>query len=161
MKARNGSGARIRAQGGDESGVMGLEALAFGVLIFVVGTLLVVNAWGVVDAKVAASAAAREASRRLVEAESAQAATQDLAEQVARLTLEGHGKDGDRLDGVAVDGEFGRCERVRVTVDYTVPAIELPFIGGLGSGALDVSSTHTEIVDPFRSGLEGEAECGF
>lgn len=139
---------------------MGVEALAFGVLIFVVGSLLVVNAWGVVDAKIASSAAAREAGRVLVESP-AGTATQALAEQVARSTLRGHGKDAARLDGVDIAGSIARCERLRVTVRYTVPTITLPWIGGLGSGALDVASSHTEIVDPFRSGLPGEARCGF
>jgi hypothetical protein len=51
---------RLRDEGG---AVGGLEVLPFGLLIFVVGILLVVNAWAVVDAKLAAEAAAREAAR--------------------------------------------------------------------------------------------------
>jgi hypothetical protein len=35
----------------------------------------------------------------------------------------------------------------------------LPFIGGLGHG-VDVRSTQTEIVDPFRNDVPGEAVCG-
>src|SRR3954447_14686723 len=52
----------------DERGqVGGLEALAFGLLIFVIGTLIVANAWAVVDAKFAVESAARQAARNYVE----------------------------------------------------------------------------------------------
>ena len=47
--------------------------LPFGVLIFVVGSLLIANAWAVVDAKLATTAAAREAARAYVESGSAAA----------------------------------------------------------------------------------------
>ena len=53
---------------GDAGQVGGIEVLPFGVLIFVVGTLLITNAWGVVDAEVAADAAAHQAVRTYVEA---------------------------------------------------------------------------------------------
>jgi hypothetical protein len=56
-----------RRWSGDDGFAGGLEALVFGVLIFVIGTLLVVNAWAVVDAKFATSSAAREAVRAAVE----------------------------------------------------------------------------------------------
>src|SRR5919202_3284931 len=53
----------------DEAGQLaGGEALPFGVLVFVFGVLLIANAWAVVDAKLAVSAAAREATRAYVEA---------------------------------------------------------------------------------------------
>jgi hypothetical protein len=45
----------------------GIEALPFGFLVLVAGSLLLANAWAVVDAKFAASAAAREAVRVYVE----------------------------------------------------------------------------------------------
>ena len=41
---------RQRASG-DAGQVGGFEALPFGVLIFVVGVLLITNAWAVIDAK--------------------------------------------------------------------------------------------------------------
>ena len=53
---------------GDGGQVAGIEALPFGVLIFVVGALLVSNLWAVVDAKIVVDAAAREAVRAYVEA---------------------------------------------------------------------------------------------
>jgi len=39
-----------------------------GCLVFVVATMLVINAWGVVDARMAAEAVARQIARTLVEA---------------------------------------------------------------------------------------------
>ena len=59
----------MRRRCADERGAVGgIEVLPLGMLVLVVGTLLVVNAWAVVDAKLAASAAAREAARAYVEA---------------------------------------------------------------------------------------------
>ena len=47
----------------------------------------------------------------------------------------------------------GRVE----SLTYEVPAVPLPWIGGLG--AIEVASTHSERIDPFRDGLAGAAEC--
>jgi hypothetical protein len=38
-----------------------------------------------------------------------------------------------------------------------VPALTIPWIGGLGSG-IEVTSSHSELVDPYRSGVPGSAE---
>ena len=38
---------------------------------------------------------------------------------------------------------------------YEVPALSLPFIGGFGRAPFRVRSTHSELVDPFRSGVAG------
>ncbi|MEX1177427.1 MAG: hypothetical protein WEB09_03105 [Nitriliruptor sp.] len=150
-----------RPRWADEDGLAGAEALIFGVLIFVVGTLLIVNAWGVIDAKMAASASAREATRVLVESPVDVAVTA-LATQVVADTLVGHGKDPARVVGaptITARRGIARCARIRVDVRYRVPTITLPWIGGLGSGHLEVRGSHTELVDPFRSGLSGEATC--
>ena len=45
----------------------GIEALFFGLLVLVFGTLVVANAWGVIDAKLSAAGAAREAARAFVQ----------------------------------------------------------------------------------------------
>src|SRR4029079_720569 len=51
-----------------ERGVVGgIEVLPFGFLIFVVGSLVIANAWAVIDARMAADAAARQAARAYVE----------------------------------------------------------------------------------------------
>ncbi len=153
------TGERARGRG-DRGQVGGIEVLPFGVLIFVVGALLVANAWGVVDAEVAADSAARQAVRTYVEAPDA-ARGEAQARAVAAATLAGHG----RQPGLATvhisragDAPFARCVAATVEVDYPVPAIRLPWIDGYGH-AFDVRAHHTELIDPYRSGLAGQATC--
>jgi hypothetical protein len=144
----------------DRGQVGGIEVLPFGFLIFVAGTLLIVNAWAVVDARLAVSAAAREATRAYVEAPDGAAAAA-AAERRATETLVAYGRGEPgrvHLRPAEVEGgEFGRCRRIRITVTYDVPALTLPFLGGFGH-AITATATHSEIVDPFRNGL-GEGSC--
>jgi hypothetical protein len=150
-------GTRLR---GDAGVIGGTEVLPFGVLIFVVGSLLAANAWAVVDAKLASTSAAREAARVYVEAPN-QSAGSAQAATVARETVRNHGRNPDRLR-LQIDHvggrAWGRCTRVVVTVTYPVPALSLPWIGGYGNG-FAVRASHSEIVDPFRAGLPGVAAC--
>lgn len=153
------SGRRTDAQAGF---VAGLEALAFGVLIFVLGTLVVVNAWAVVDAKFAASAAAREAVRAAVEAPDVgqQGA---LAMAAAAQALDGHGISDD-AEVTPLQVGLTRCQEVAYRVRVEVPALLLP---GLSErlAPFVVVAEHREVVDPYRSGLavvQGEVpDCGF
>jgi len=145
---------------GDRGQVGGIEVLPFGVLIFVIGALLVTNAWGVVDARIAADAAAREAVRAYVEAPDGATAA-DAARRAAVATIAAHGRRTDLLTMSitrAGDAPFERCVPVTVEVRYPVPAIALPWVGGYGH-AFDVRAHHTERIDPFRTGLSGEAPC--
>lgn len=141
---------------GDDGQVGGFEALPFGVLIFVVGVLLVTNAWAVIDAKLATTAAAREGARAYAEAADASEAESD-AFAAARSAFTARGKDESRST-VQVAGEFQRCHLVTFEVTYVVPTLTLPFIGGWGDG-VRVSARHGEIVDPYRNGPDGEADC--
>jgi hypothetical protein len=144
----------------DRGQVAGIEVLPFGLLTFVVGTLLVANAWGVVDAKLAVTSAAREAVRAYVEAPDAETAAA-LAHDAATEAVAGHGRNPASMT-IEIrhddDRPFARCTRVTVTVHHPVPAIRLPFIGGYGH-AFDVVASQSEVVDPYRSGLPGEATC--
>lgn len=143
----------------DESGqVGGLEAVVFGVLVFVVGTLVVVNAWGVIDAKLAAAAAAREAARAYVEAPSASDATSS-AHDAAEDAIKGHGRDASRMTMRVTSGGFTRCDRITVEVTYPVPMLVVPWIGRTGTG-FTAAARHSEVVDPYRAGLAGSAHCG-
>lgn len=144
----------------ERGAVGGLEAIPFGLLVFVVGVLLIANAWAVVDAKLAVDAAAREAVRTYVESGGGSDGER-AAVAAAREALEGHGRDPARLvldirlpDGIG----FRRCTPVVVRASYEVPAVPLPWIGGFGDG-IDVAARHSERVDPFRDGVEGEAAC--
>ncbi len=152
---------RRRIDWTDDSGQLaGIEALPFGILTFVVGVLLVANAWGVVDAKMATTSAAREGVRAYVEAPD-QATGAALADAAARQAMAGHGRDSEVTQvNVTHEGDrpWGRCTRAIVTVRHPVPALRLPWIGGFGH-AFDVASRQSEVVDPYRSGLTGEANC--
>lgn len=150
------AGARLRR---DERGqVGGIEGVIFGVLIFVLGTLLVANAWGVIDAKLAASSAAREAARTYAEAPSGDDAW-PAARAAAREAIEGHGRDWGRTSVDPPQGvRFERCERFIVEVRYDVPLVAIPLLGQHGTG-IEVRARHSEIVDPYRSGLPGTAKC--
>ena len=139
-----------------ERGVVGgLEVIPFGFLLFVAAVLLVANAWAVVDAKVAVTAAAREAARTYVEGDGSDEAAGDAAAEA----LLGHGRDPERLElDIDAPTGFGRCAPVVVRATYHVPAVPLPWLGGFGDG-FDVSARHSERVDPFRDGIEGAAAC--
>ncbi|MBW3613969.1 MAG: hypothetical protein KY439_01485 [Actinobacteria bacterium] len=146
---------------GSEAGqVGGLEGIVFGVLVFVVGTLVVANAWGVLDAKLAASAAAREGARAFVES---QGPTADDALREAQLaaseTIAGYGRDPEKMQfSTEEDPQLLRCARVTVRVEYPVPLINLPVLGRHGTG-FTARARHSEIVDPFRSGLPDRTQC--
>jgi hypothetical protein len=145
---------------GDAGFAGGAEVLPFAVLTFVVGTLMVANGWAVVDAKMGATAAAREATRAYVEAGDQHAGAAQ-ATAAARATVEGHGRDADhvRLRIDHADGRtWGRCTRVVTTVTVPVPAVTLPWIGGFAH-SFDVVASHSEIIDPYRAGLPGPAAC--
>jgi Flp pilus assembly protein TadG len=147
----------------DRGQVAGVEAVPFGVLLFVVGALLVANAWAVVDAKMAVTSAAREAARTFVEANDVDTARTE-AVAAARDAIAAYGRDPGRLGltGGEEPDALARCHAVTFTASYRVPAISLPLIGSFGDGFV-VHASHTEVVDPFRDRAgddAGEARCG-
>ena len=136
----------------DESGQMaGMEVLPFGLLTFVVGALLVANAWAVIDAKIAVSAAAREATRAFVEAP-VDGDPLAMAETAARSAIEGAGRDPAQLVLTPLEATFARCETVSFEASYQIPAIRLPWFGGVGDG-FTATARHAEVVDPYRTGV--------
>jgi hypothetical protein len=150
----------VGASAASERGAVGgLEVLPFGVLIFVVGSLLIANAWAVVDVKLATTAAAREAARAYVESDS-QAQADAAAERAAADAIASYGRSPDKLDlHQEKRVPFVRCNRVTYSASYEVPAISLPFGLGLGS-PIEVHARHSEIIDPLRRGLPAEGSCG-
>jgi hypothetical protein len=147
-----------RARHCDESGFAGgAEGLVFGLAVFVVGTLLAGNAWAVVDTKLAADEAARQAVRTYVEAPNAAAAAGG-AIQSADAALTDFGRDPSRASLSLASSSFGRCERVTIEVRYRAAFVQLPLLGKLGA-AETVTARHSEIIDPYRTGLAGTAAC--
>jgi hypothetical protein len=154
------AGPPARARHADERGLAGFEVIPAGLLTFVVFLLVIANAWGVVDAKAAAASAAREGARAWVEAPDAETA-EAAAVAAAREAIAGYGRDPDRVVvAVRSAGGFGRCARVVVDVSYDVPTVQLPWVGGFAGSAVTARASASEVVDPFRSGLSGEADCG-
>jgi hypothetical protein len=144
----------------DELGqVGGVEGVIFGVLVFVLGTLLIANAWAVVDSKSAASAAARDATRAFVESSSTSADDAFAeADAVARETIEGYGRDPDKVVVVAEEASLRRCGRVTIRAEYPVPLVSLPILGRHGHG-FTATGRHTELVDPYQAGLRDRDSC--
>lgn len=137
-----------------ERGTGGVEVLAIGFLVLFAGTLLVASAWAVIDTKMAAISASREAARVAVEAPEGDVSRR--ASQAAIVAWTAHGKTKSTLS-FQLSGSLNRCGRVLATASSVVKPIRMPWIGSWGS--ITVSARHSEIVDPYRSGLSGEAEC--
>lgn len=139
--------------------VGGFAGLLFGLAIFVIGTMLAAYAWSVVETKAAASAAAREAARTYVQAPNALAGI-DAAKQAALAELTGRVSDPGRAAVGLTSGVFGRCQRITISVSYPAPALELPLVRTIGPlGGHMVRAEHSELVDPYRTGLPGVATC--
>ena len=139
---------------------MSLVGILLASVGFVVGILLFAQAWSVMDAKLATAAGAREAARAYVEAppDASASAAHAAALAAGRSAADAHG--GGRsttIRALAGAGAFERCQRVVFEASQEVSAIPLPFLRG--ATAFTVTSTHSEVVDPFRDGLEGELSC--
>jgi hypothetical protein len=140
----------------DELGQAGAEILFFSVVMFSALTLVVINTWATIDAKFMVTAAAREATRSFVEAESASSAATEANAAAARV-IAGYGGSAKGQPLLTITGSFGRCQRVAIRSSYEIPALTIPFFG-ITIGKRTVGSTHSEIVDPYRSGLRGEVQ---
>ncbi len=143
-----------RALPRNERGVVGgADGLAFGVLILLAGTLVVANAWSVLDHRTALDAAAREYLRAYTEAPSADEAARRGAAAVDAV-LNGRDRLPRQLRVTAPDASrFGPCEPVSVALAATVPAMRVPILGELG--AVEVTVRHDELVDAHRELLTG------
>jgi len=143
---------------GHEAGqVAGLEIVPLSLLIFVAGALLLANAWAVIDAKMVASAAASRAARAYAETpagfDSGRAWSQAAAAGAETFAAAGLPTERVGLTPAVEPGPL-RCARVVVEAWVEVPRLVVPWLGGFGRG-LDVHARHSELVDPFRSGLDG------
>ena len=143
----------------DQTGAVGFELLPFLVLVFVVGTLVFAQAWAVLDAKLATSSGAREAARTFVETPSGTASAVATANAISTGARAASAQNPARDTVVALQsgGSLERCARVTFVATQTIDLVRLPFVGGAGS--MTVRSTHSEIVDPYRDGLEIGVAC--
>jgi hypothetical protein len=121
---------------------------SIGILVFVAGTLLVTNVWASVGAKSSADQIARQYIRTYSEGSSPAEALATADSAAAAVAANRNVADYR----VIPPTEFGRCRMVAVTIVIEVPAIALPFLGGLGRQS--IASTRRELTDPYRSGDE-------
>ena len=144
----------------DEGGqIGGVEAVAFGVLVLVLGMLGAATAWAVVDTKVAAASAAREAVRTYVESDGS-AAAWDHAVDRGREAFAGHGRDPAAVRLPRPPDGFGRCGPVTVTASTALELPRIPGVRALGR-RVTVRASHTEVVDPYRAGIgRAGVTCG-
>lgn len=140
---------------GEQGQVGGLDALVFGVVVFVLGVLVIANSWGVIDAKLAASSAASDAARAYVQLVNSDPAA--AAGAAAAQAITDSGRSAARMN-LTLTGAPTRCGAVLAVVRYRVPVVIVPLLGGFGDG-FTVEATHAELLDPYRSGLSGEATC--
>jgi Flp pilus assembly protein TadG len=136
----------------DEHGTGGIEVLALGFLVLLSGTMIVASAWAVVDTKMAAIAAAREGTRAAVESSSGFSAAGNSSAQQA-WTAQGHKQHLT----FTLSGNLERCGRVVGEARADVKPLRIPWIGSWGT--ITVVARHSEIIDPYRSGLKGSANC--
>lgn len=149
--------------------VAGGEALALGVVVFVAGALLVLNAWRLVDGKLAVETAAREAARGVVEAPVDvlldPVVGHGIADTRARATMAAHRGRDDVPDATwefvstQLSGTAARCAPVTTRVTVRVDTVRVP-LTPVGFGTVTLVGEHTERIEPYRSGLPvGGAAC--
>jgi hypothetical protein len=150
--ARPGSVRRIRDEGGFSAGA---EVMLVGTLVFMTTMLIALNAWNMLDASMAVASAAREGARAFVESDEPASADADAR----AAALDATASLGRDAPDVAVTGTLARCEVVTVTVRLEVQLLRVPFLTLPGDLTRTVTDSHSELVDPFRSGLPGTAAC--
>ncbi len=146
----------MRSRLADERGAVGgLEMLPLGFLVFVVGSIMILNAWTVVDSWMAVSSASREAARVYVESDPAEAwpAAQNRMQEV----MAAYGRSDRMVPPNPPASAFERCQVVTMRVGYELAFINLPFVEGFGS-LTTIEASHSERIDPYRSG-EFVGEC--
>jgi hypothetical protein len=147
------TGRRLR---GDAGQVAGIESVPFGLLVLVVGILLIAHTWAVVDAKFVATAAAREATRAYVESSERDDAM-GAARRAAAEAVERAGRSAATVDLRQAAAGFGRCIHSRFELSVRVPMVGVPWRSNRPS--VVVRAGQQEVVDPYRDGLAGLAEC--
>ncbi len=137
--------------------VAGSEALIFGVLLFVGGSLVLLNAWRVIDARFAVSTAARAATHAAVVAP-LDSAPEVRGRDAGIAAFEAAGYDRDQLElTVEAPVALERCREVRFNAVAEVEPVGAPAFGWVHP--IRVSASHTQVVDAHRSGLPSGLHC--
>jgi Flp pilus assembly protein TadG len=137
-----------------EDGFGGIEVLPIGVLVITIVSFVVISAWSVIDAKLAATGAAREATRTAVE-------EFDFGAGKNAGLEAWHAQHRSETPNVNFVGDLSRCGRVTATVTAEIETVHVPILRSWGT--ITVRSVHSEVTDPYRNAggaLSGEADCG-
>ncbi len=142
-----------RARRSERGAVAGLEGVMFGVLVLLAGTVLVVNAWSVLQTRRTLDGAAREYLRAYTQADSPPEALL-AANRALDAVLLGEGRRGPDVTVRGPDPtHFGPCASASVTLTATIPAVRMPFVGEMASTTVEVD--HTELVDAHSEMVTG------
>jgi hypothetical protein len=140
----------------DERGVVaGLEGLVFSMLILFGGTILVVDAWAVIDTRVALDGAAREYLRAYTEAPDPATAASSGDTALRDAMADRPGLRAALRVEAPNPTRFGPCSEADVVLTATVPSIRIPYVGDFGTTAVRVR--HSELVDAHREVINGAA----
>ncbi len=150
---RNEAPKRLR---GDAGLAGGIETIALGMLIFVSVSLLIANAWAILDTHMAVTAASSEAARAAVESAGSDQAV--AAQNAALDAIRGYGRDPESFE-LRIAANPRRCAEIIAAASYTQPMVRVPFFGSLGPDRT-VTATHSERVDAFGGGRRGLTNCG-
>lgn len=136
---------------GEAGFVAGLEGVVFGLLVLVAGTIVVLNAWSVLQTRRVLDGAAREYLRAYTEGDDP-ADARSGARRALQAVLDGErrrpaGGPNVRLEEPD-ETRFGPCAEATISIWAEVPAARVPFIGTFGSTTVRV--THSELVDAHR-----------
>ena len=133
----------------ERGAIGGMEMLPLGFLVFVVSSIMILNAWTAVDSWMAVSTASREGARIYVESDPGEA----WPRARARITevMDDYGRADRAQTPLEPDVGFERCAVVTVRVGYDLAFINLPFLDGFGS-LTTIEASHSERIDPYRSG---------
>ena len=140
----------------DRGFVAGAEMLLFGVFAFVMGSLLIINVWNVVDSTLAVSAAAREGARTFTEGDPSTAWAESQS-RMSEVMDEFNRSDRAVAPTVSTPSGFERCAVVTVTAQYDVALVRIPLFGQFGT-LTRVEASHSSRIDGYRSGNFG-GEC--
>lgn len=138
-----------------ELGQAGAEVILGGVVLLIGLVIVLGSLWSVLDAKLAATNAARTAIQTFVEQDDAASGEAAL---VASLQRSLDDRFPDRWRVAIANDAFVRCAPATVSLSVEVPLLAVPFLGSFG-GVKTVHATHRSLIDPYRSRVPGEADC--
>lgn len=131
----------------DDRGSVAVVELPLGMLLLVPATLVALTAASWHERATAARAAADEAARAVVLADTWDQGVTDAQALVDEVAANHDLNPGDLT--LQLDGDLTRGGSVTAHVTVTMPAASIPLVGDVGSFARTVD--HTENVDRYRS----------